>query len=278
MYKIFMTCRNRLAVTCKAITALKRHSVLPHQIYVYDNLTTYKTQEHFMYWSMLYERGLISQVTFTTNNSTFNAFSKASTCNLFGAQHEQDPDKDSYDFLLFIDNDIIVTPGFDEVLYKAWRDVKALKMHDIKIVGQLPGGIKCKTNISNPIGGVEACSGALGGSGFWSVRPNFFRDVGYLDLKFLVGQNKKHDQEYWSKLGNTTNGRDYILGLKYKLCIHAGKISGSICNLLTRGRLLSDQEKEKAIRLEESEQVIDKMSFDDFYKLVSSDPDMAKDW
>ena len=97
-----MTCRNRLAVTCKAITALKKHSVLPHQLFVYDNLTSYKVPEHFLYWAMLYEKGLITQVTFNTKESTFGAFSKATACNMFGLQHESDPQKDKYDFLVFI--------------------------------------------------------------------------------------------------------------------------------------------------------------------------------
>jgi hypothetical protein len=278
MYKVFISVRNRLAMTTKCIYALKKHSVIPHQIYVYDNLTTYRVPEHFMYFSMLYERGLISQVTFTSKESTFNAFSKASSCNFFGSQHEHDPNKDSYDFLLFLDNDIIVTPGFDEILVKAWRDVKTLKMNNIKIIGQLPGGIKVKNELDKPIGGLKASSGVLGGSGFWSVRPNFFRDVGYLDLKFLVDLNKKHDIEYWAKISQSTGGNDYILGLKHKLCIHCGKFANSICNTLTRNRLTPESEKEKLIRFEDSEKKIDSMTFDEFYKIVYDDPDLNKDW
>ncbi len=278
MYKVFMTVRNRLATTCKSITALKRHSVIPHQIYIYDNSTNYKLQEHFIYWSMLYEKGLISQVTFTSKESTFNAFSKASTCNFFGSQHEHDPRKDEYDFLLFLDNDIIVTPGFDEVLHKAWKDVNTLKLNNVKIIGQLPGGIKCKTNLDHLVGGAKACLGTLGGSGFWSVRSNFFRDVGYLDLRHLQNLSKRHDIEYWSKMSQQTHGREYTLGLQHKLCIHTGKISGSICNILSRNRFISDKEKEELIKLEDSEKMIDQMSFDDFYELVSNDKDMIKDW
>ncbi len=47
MYKIMLTVRNRLSVTKKAIHALKYHSKIPHQIYIYDNLTNYKLDEHF---------------------------------------------------------------------------------------------------------------------------------------------------------------------------------------------------------------------------------------
>jgi len=278
MYKVFFTVRNRMAITCKAITALKRHSVIPHQIYVYDNLTSYRIPEHFVYWAMLYEKGIISQVTFTSKESTFNCFSKGVTSNLFGLQHEQDLNKDSYNFLLFLDNDIIVTPGFDEILYKAWNDINKHKMDNIKVVGQIPGGIKSITHLTYSIGGVEAVTGKIGGSAFWSVRPNFFRDVGYLNLNSLLGLNKGHDIETWGLLDRATKGKDYILGLKHKLCMHTGKYAGSCCNVLTRNKNLQETEKEKLIRFEKAEEEIDKMSFDEFYEKVSKDPNVAKDW
>jgi len=47
MIKICLTVRNRLALTKKCLLSLKKHSVVPHQIYVYDNLTNYKLDEHF---------------------------------------------------------------------------------------------------------------------------------------------------------------------------------------------------------------------------------------
>ena len=278
MYKIFMTCRNRLAVTCKAITALKKHSVLPHQLFVYDNLTSYKVPEHFLYWAMLYEKGLITQVTFNTKESTFGAFSKATACNMFGLQHESDPQKDKYDFLVFIDNDIIVTPKWDEIIYKSWVDIHKNGLTNIKVIGQLPGGIKSITNLPYKIGGIDAVTGQLGGSGFWSVRPNFFRDVGYLNLQTLIGMNKRHDVEYWGRMALASGNKDYIIGLKHKLCIHCGKIAGSVCNKLSKNRHIKDSEREKLIKFEESEEEIDKMSFDEFYEKVSHDPDMAKDW
>lgn len=278
MYKIFLTVRNRLAVTAKCVTALKKHSSYSNHIYVYENSTSYKIAEHFMYWSMLYERNLISQVTFTTKDSTFGAFSKASACNFFGLQHEQDPKKDNYKFLVFLDNDIIVTPGWDEIISNAWDDVNRLKMSNIKIIGQLPGGIKPKKDIDIPIGGYPAVSGKIGGSGFWCVRSSFFRDVGYLNLKSLLNCDKKHDSSYWDLLSQASNNQDYIIGLKHKLCIHVGKIAGSTCNVLTRNRNMTELQRENSIKFEGSENKIDEMSFVDFYELVSKDPDMAKDW
>ena len=47
MIKIFLTVRNRLAITAKCITALHKFSELEHQIYVYDNNTTHMLDEHF---------------------------------------------------------------------------------------------------------------------------------------------------------------------------------------------------------------------------------------
>ena len=87
MIKIFMSVRNRLAITKKAIEALILHSEIPHRIFVYDNATNYRLQDHFDFFHELYSRGLIAQITFTTVESTFNAFSKASTSNFFGLQH-----------------------------------------------------------------------------------------------------------------------------------------------------------------------------------------------
>jgi hypothetical protein len=98
MIKIFLTVRNRLAITKKCIEALKKHSTIRHQLYVYNNQTNHLLEEHFKYFYKLYSRGLVSQVSFTSDDSNFNAFSKASTCNFFGSQHEHDPNKDKYNF------------------------------------------------------------------------------------------------------------------------------------------------------------------------------------
>ncbi|MHA1815451.1 MAG: glycosyltransferase family 2 protein, partial [Candidatus Heimdallarchaeaceae archaeon] len=146
MIKIFMTVRNRLEITKKAIEALERHSVLKYQLYVYDNQTNYLIEEHFEYFMRLYSEGKITQVTFNTDASTFNAFSKASSCNAFGLQHNQDPKKDSYDYLVMLDNDIIVVPNWDAKLKRGWEFVTKSKLNNIKVIGQLPGGIKNRTD------------------------------------------------------------------------------------------------------------------------------------
>lgn len=278
MYKVMINCRNRLAITTKCITALTKHSVEKPEIYIYDNLTSHKINEHFMYWNLLYQKGIVQQITFNTKQSTFNAFSKAVSCNQFGYNHEQDPNKDSYDFLLFLDNDIIVTPGFDEILKNAWIDIKKNQMKDIKVISQLPGGIKGKKEVKNKIAGLKAMSGTFGGSGLWCVKPNFFREIGYLDVNSLVNLHKKHDQNYWIKLGKSTNGRDYILGLDKKLGIHCGKISGSICNILTKNSKVKGSNVEELIKLDHAEKEIDSMNFDMFYEKIKNDKTLANDW
>lgn len=278
MYKIFLSVRNRLSCSTKFITGLRKHAYLPFHLYVYDNCTSYKINEHFMYWSLLYQKGIVQQVTFNTKESTFNAFSKAAACNQFGFSHEQDPNKDSYDFLLFVDNDIILTPQFDISLRAAWQDVKKHKMDNIKIIAQLPGGIKNKKPVSQKIGGFNACTGQSGGSGLWSVRTNFFREIGFLDLNELINLDKKHDQHYWRKLGLVTKGKDYILGLETKLGIHVGSMAGSICNTLTRNKNIKQRNPEELIKFEDAEKTIDSMTFDEFYDKIKDNKSMTNDW
>ena len=276
MVKIFMSVRNRLAITKKAIEALILHSEIPHRLYVYDNATNYRLKDHFDFFHELYNRKLISQITFTTEESTFNAFSKASTSNFFGLQHEQDPKKDKYDFLMMLDNDIIVTPGWDTKLKIAWNYVKEKRLKHVKVIGQLPGGIKSKAEKhrinKNIIGNV----GVLGGSGLWSVRPDFFRTVGFLDLKPLVGFDKKHDQTYWRLLQRSSPGKPYIMGINQKLGIHCGKRAGSVCNRLTRARNKPD--KLERIKFEESEKSIDSFDFKTFYDSIINDKVLIGNW
>ena len=277
MIKIFMSVRNRLGMTKKCIEALKKHSKLPHQIYVYNNASDYRLKEHFEYFSEMYMNGTISQVTFTTEETTFNAFSKASTCNFFGLQHQQDPNKDKYEYLVIMDNDILVTLKWDLKFRAGWEYISRNKMKNVKVVGQLPGGIKGIDKKVHTVAGVEARLGALGGSGLWSIRPNFFEDVGLLDLKSLVGHNKKHDQLYWRLLHKASGGKPYIMGLRTKIGYHCGPIAGSICNRLTKGKS-NPKWKTDGIKFADSDKDIENMSFDDFYKKVSEHEGVRRGW
>lgn len=276
MIKIFMTVRDRLAITQKSIEALYTHSKLPFQLYIYNNCTKDKLKEHFEYFYKLYAEELITQITFNTEDSTFNAFSKAASSNQFGRLHNEDPNKNKYDFLLFIDNDIIVLPEWDLYLKDAWIDVNKYGMKNVKVIGQLPGGIRYTKPVANKIAGCSAQVGKLGGSGFWSVRPNFFQDVGFLDLSLLIGFHKKHDQHYWGKMNSCTNGEPYIMGLKKLMCIHCGKLAGSICNTLSSGGLTNlERQRSKLSKLEKR---IDQMEFEDFIKYIIDNKELARDW
>lgn len=275
MIKIFISVRNRLEITKKCLEALKRHSTIPHQIYVYDNSTNYLVAKHFAYFCEKYITGEIAQVTFTTKVSTFNAFSKASTFNFFGKQHEEDPIKDKYNFLVCLDNDIVVTPEWDKNLQMAWNYVRDKKMKHIKVIGQLPGGIK-QIGEKLKVNGVHAKTGRLGGSGLWSMRPNFFRDVGTLDLGPLVKQDKKHDQNYWKLLQSKTGNKPYIMGIGVKLGVHCGKMAGSVCNRLTQNR--NNPRKEELIKFEEAEKNIENHTFEEFYKKIVDDQSMIGNW
>jgi len=276
MVKIFMSVRNRLAITKKAIEALILHSEIPHRLYVYDNATNYRLKDHFDFFHELYNRKLITQITFTTQESTFNAFSKASTCNFFGLQHEQDPKKNKYDFLMMLDNDIIVTPGWDSKLKVAWDYVKSKNLKHIKVVGQLPGGIKGKKESHHINKNLIGKVGTLGGSGLWSVQPNFFTQVGLLDLKPLVGFDKRHDQNYWRLLQKSSPGKPYIMGINQKLGIHCGKVAGSVCNRLTRSK--NNPKRLDTIKFEEAEKSIDSKDFQTFYDSIINNQELIRNW
>ncbi len=274
MIKIFLTVRNRLAITKKCIEAIKRHTKIPYQLYVYNNQSDYLVGEHFNYFCKLFEKGEVAQVTFNTDASTFNAFSKAAACNMFGLQHEQDPVKDSYEFLLFLDNDIILLPEWDRKVKLMWKHLKKQGRMYIKVVGQLPGGVKPKIPIGQ-IEGVEVCEGKLGGSGLWCVRSNFFRDVGFLNIKSLVGHNKKHDQNYWQKMEKASGGKPYIMGIRDKLGLHCGSLAGSVCNRLTKNR--GNVQKGELIKFEKAEKHIEQQTFEEFYNSIINDP-VANRW
>lgn len=276
MFKIFMSVRNRLAITKKALEAIYRHSSVQPDIYVFDNCTNYRIKEHFDYFRGLYEEGKVVQVTFNTDKSTFGAFSKAVASNQFFLNHLQDPKRDQYDFLLILDNDIIVTPNFDKILSQAWRDVTKLKKTNIKVIGQLPGGIKGKEELPQQISGFIAKEGKLGGSGLWSVKTTFPKEVGLLNVQQLVGIDKKHDQMYWQLMERATDGQPYILGLRVKLGIHCGKYAGSVCNRLMANR--TSPNKLDTIKFEDAEKRIDGMDFDTFYKNILADRSLNEDW
>jgi len=174
-------------------------------------------------------------------------------------------------FMVFLDNDIIVYPGWDKTLRAAWKDVNRHKLKNVKVIGQRPGGIRNAQKLTQKIAGCDAVIGKLGGSGLWSIRNNFFDDVGFLNLKELVNHNKRHDQLYWRKLGESTGGHRYILGLSKKLGIHCGRIAGSVCNTLTK-------HKHKDIKFEKQDKFIADLKFPEFFKRIENKKELHNDW
>jgi len=266
-------------MTMKCLIALKKHSALEHQIYVYDNCTNFRLNDHFTFFSDLYENKQISHITFNTEESTYNCFSKAVASNQFGFLHEMDPKKHQTDFLVFLDNDIIVTPNWDAVLLNSWKEVSRQKYTNIKVIGQCYGGIKDSIDlVGKTFSGFPAIVGRLGGSALWSVRNDFFKDVGLLNIVNLYGINKKHDSEYWKLLNKASGGSRYILGLKTKLGIHCGLVAGSVCNVLSQKGEISKNSKDEIIKFNEQDNYIDSLSFEEFYNIITSDRKFENDW
>jgi len=264
MIKIVICVRNRLGITKKCIESIKRHTTSKHQIYIYDNLTNYRLEDHFTYFKKLYLKNIIQQYTVNSVDSTFDAFSKVVALNQFGYHHEMDPKKDKYDYLVFLDNDMIVNPEWDLYVKEAWEYVNATNsLNSIRVITQFPGGMKHIKSLQLKIREAFLYSGKLGGSGFWAVGSDFFRKVGFLDCKAFIGKNKKHDQFYWNKLNRSSMNRNYMLGIQEKLVIHAGGIAGSVCNALTREKSI-DKKLEK-VKFKEVDAKIEALTFDEFY-------------
>lgn len=263
MIKIFLTVRNRLCLTKKCIEALEKHTKSPYELYVFNNLSDYLIDEHFEFFRDMYKENRLSQIVFNTSRSTFNAFSKGVANNQFGHIHQMDPNKERTDFILMLDNDIILTDGWDKKVLNGWKDVDKLRMKNIKIVSQIPGGIMKRKGLNKKIGGYYAEEGYNGGSAIWTVRKDFFEDVGFLNIKRLVGINKKHDQHYWPMVSKKTNGKPYILGLDTVLAYDSSPLLGSVCNALEKSRKNKNQRLD--ISFSSKEEKIDNMDFDEFF-------------
>ena len=270
MIKICITVRNRLAVTKKCIESIHKHTTQPFQIYVYDNLTSHRFKDHIDYYTKQFRHNIISKFIINSDSSTYNCFSKVCAFNEFGFDHEQDPDKDGIDFLVLLDNDMILTPAWNE---KAFAVINGLSNHEnIHIVTQCPGGVSDRKE-SITVNGIKCDVGVHGGSGFWILKPTFFREIGYLDCNLVKGLNKKHDQNYWRKIEKVTNGKKYALAIHHIMALHTGPVySGSVCNILTK-----DKMDFKNIRLEEEDKNIENMDFDTFYNEIK-DNERCQNW
>ena len=97
----------------------------------------------------------------------------------------------------------------------------------------------------------------------WSSRSNFYEKVGLLDPKPLQGFNKKHDQHYWVKMEQLSNGQPYILGLDAPLLLRGGPIAGSVCNIIG---FSNNPNKLKQVQYQANDEYIESLNFKEFYK------------
>lgn len=268
MIKILVTVRNRLAITKKCIESIKLNTTSSFQLFVYDNLSSYRFRQHIDYYVRMFQQGIITKFVINSKQSTFDCFSKVCSFNEFGFDHEQDPNKDDVDFLLLLDNDMILTPGWDKYALKAINHVKE-NMSNIHIITQFPGGVTDR-NVDELelIDNMKCQIGTNGGSGFWILRPTFFRDIGFLDCSLVQGLTKKHDQNYWEKISHKVRGKKFSLTIPKIMSLHTGSITGSICNQLTKEPGNTDN-----IRFVDKDQEIDNMSFIDFYNQIKDRKD-----
>lgn len=271
MIKIAITVRNRLGITKKCIESIKRHTKTPYSIYVFDSLTNYRLSDHVNYFESLFEKKEIDFFSFANKKSTFNAFSKASCLNFFGHLHLDDPNKNNTNMIVLLDNDMIVRENWDLIALDAWKEIRRLQLNHVHIVTQYPGGTSIIRKITlNTPSASQAFLGIRSGSGFWCLKPDFFEKVGFLNLSNLVGLNKKHDQLYWKKLNQISKGRPYVAALLAPMSFHCGKLAGSICNSLTRTK-----DPNNTI-FKESDEMIESLTFDEFYSKIKSDVSLTK--
>jgi len=265
MIKICVTVRNRLEITKKCIEAISKHTEQPFQIHLYDNLTSHHLKDHVDYYLKMFRYDIITKFVMNSAASTFDCFSKVCAFNEFGRDHEQDPDKYNIDLLVLLDNDMIVTPGWDAAAVSV---IKELDKHkNIHIVTQCPGGVSDRKETIK-VGNFDCDVGVHGGSGLWILKPTFFRDIGFLDCSLVQGINKKHDQNYWRQIEKVTHGKKYSLAIHHIMALHTGSIySGSVCNVLTKDKL-----DLKNIRFEEENKKIKDMTFYDFYNEIKDNP------
>lgn len=272
---IFLSVRNRLAVTKKCIEALYKYTTCPFHLYVYDNCTTYKVAEHFKYFGDLYVENKITKYTVNTLESTYYAFSKAVAFNDFGHTIQQNPIKNRYDYYVCLDNDIIIRKeGWNDVFKDLWKAVACTEELDsIRVLAQFPGGTT--VHQKGTIDDYKVNLGFASGSGFWAIRSDFFDTIGFLNLAELVGHNKKHDQLYWKKMRAYNSNAPYVLAVEELLAVHFDNYkdynSLSIC-------LPTQDDPSMTVVHEDVEEEIAAMTFEDFEILLNDNVDRLRIW
>ncbi|KKK73581.1 hypothetical protein LCGC14_2892410, partial [marine sediment metagenome] len=193
------------------------------------------------------------------------AFSKVVASNMFADQHKGDPKGGECDYIVCLDNDMIVTPGWDSRVNLIWRAVidKPRVLGNTKIIGQI--GIMSKQQTLVDIGENErVVIGKKGGSGFWVVLPNFFEEWGRLNIRHFIGKHKGYDGAYWAQIEKTHSGV-YTAGIDGRpLVYHCGDMVGSVCLRLEEGQVPTSEIAQRA------DEQLGRMDFAEFYEMVEA--------
>lgn len=270
---VFLSVRNRLAITKRCIEYLFKNTRREIDLFVFDNCTGTRIPDHFNYFCRLYEQGKLQKYVANTITSTYNAFSKAMSFNEFGLFIENHPDKFSYDWLVCLDNDmILIQEKWDDIIGTMFEEVdKKEPNNTIQIITQYPGG--CSGTDYN-LDKFKIRVGVNSGSGFWNIRPDFFTKVGLLESEPLIGINKRHDLELWPKLNAYTKGQPYVIAIDQPMALHIAYHDGkdlSICKATRNNPAMN-------VDFELFDNLIETMNDTEFNEFIMKDADVSRRW
>lgn len=269
---VFITVRNRLAITKKCIESLYLNTNRPIHLFVFDNCMSTRLDEHFIYFCNLYKVGRLQKYVVNTVTSTYNAFSKAMSFNEFGLFIESHPNKNEYEWLLCLDNDmIIIQKGWDDYIASMFNEVDKHEGNTIQIVTQYPGGVSGSDHM---FGNIKVRVGVNGGSGFWNIRPDFFSKVGLLEPEPLLGISKRHDIHYWEKLNKFSRGQPYTVAIDLPLALHVAYCNGmdlSVCKAIRNDHASN-------VDFESFDALVEGLQYDDFLEWIKRDEDVFRRW
>lgn len=272
---VFMNTRNRIATVQKTIEALFTYTKHPVSLFVWDNCTQVKIEEHFTYFGKLYAEGKLKKYTVNSLESTYNAFGKVSAWNDLCLFLEAHPNKNMYEFVICIDDDIcVIERGYDLIIQEA-MELAEQQVPSIMIIGQSPGGISGRDEIIK-LGGkeVKVRVGTGGGSGLWCFRPDLFSKIGALDIEPFVGISKRQDITVWGQLNAYTDGKPYILGIDLPLALHTSFDNGVDMSICKKAR----NEPSMIVDYPDYDAKISNMTFDEYITFIKKDIELLRKW
>jgi len=240
--------------TKKCLEALEKFTKSDWEVFLFDDRSSKKLEERYSEYGKLVQRyrERIAHIEIFPpyTRATHNTFGKAVAWTHFGYMstygsmgNRFSEEKQYFDYLVLIDNDILVRKeGWDLQLIETWKLIDQHKdyQNTVLLTTQAPGGIMSPfgqggEKVDIEIEGKKIRIGPCGGSGFWMVKPDYFKRVGLLPLKYLEGKDKGHDILSWQIHQKMTNSLYTAVGLWDQLSLHIGH-NRSICNYLTYGK------------------------------------------